>query len=86
MKANLKSILALVFVLAVLVSVFSGCGKKAEIKRDTLNIGMGRNITSLDGSGGGYTSTNASMQIYDCLVCLDENLKPTPALATEWSM
>lgn len=51
-----------------------------------MNIAINRDITSLDGSGGGFSSTTAAMHIYDCLVRLDETMEPEPSLATEWTM
>ncbi len=59
--------------------------EKKEV-RTVANIAVNRNITSLDGSGGGFTSTNASMQIYDPLVRIDANLGVQPALALSWEM
>lgn len=54
--------------------------------RDVINIAINRDITSLDGSGGGFTSTTASQHIFDGLCRLNTDMEPEPALATEWEM
>lgn len=55
-------------------------------KKDSINVAVNRDITSLDGSGGGFTSTTASQHIFDSLIRLNEKMEPEPALATEWEM
>ncbi|MGI6404391.1 MAG: ABC transporter substrate-binding protein [Oscillospiraceae bacterium] len=56
----------------------------AGTDKTTANIAVNRNITSLDGSGGGFTSTTASQHIFDGLVRINKDMEPEPSLATEW--
>ena len=97
MMKRLSSILAVLLVILLV----AGCAAKTDTTaqtneqttqtqapeaKTTLNIAINRDITSLDGSGGGFSSTTVSMHIYDCLVRVNESMEPEPALATQWEM
>jgi len=98
MKRNIAHLIAALLTLSLVF--LAGCGPAGTVSGEpgdgpgagtgggskVLNIAVNRDITSLDGSGGGFTSTNASMQIYDCLVRLNDKLEVEPALATQWEM
>ncbi len=54
-----------------------------EVK-DTIKIALPKNVSELTGSKGGTNAFNVMFQMYDMLAELDEEMKLTPKLATEW--
>lgn len=91
------SIYMLLTIFLIISMAITGCGvdiekgstpdKESQGQAKTVaNIAINRDITSLDGSGGGFTSTTASMHIYDGLVRINEEMEPVPGLATDWEM
>ncbi|CAG0973460.1 partial Oligopeptide-binding protein AppA, partial [Anaerolineae bacterium] len=51
-----------------------------------VRIAAARNISALDGVGGGVQSTTATLQMYDSLTELDAKLQLRPGLAESWEI
>ena len=91
MKRKVSHVFLIISVILVFsISLVSANGDKETAgpveEKTVANIAVNRDITSLDSTGGGFTSTTASQHIYDSLIRLNEDMEPTPSLALEWNM
>ena len=73
--------ISLLLVLAMILSL--GFSVHAEAK-DTIKIGLGRNVAALDGFTGNNTSFGIAFSILDTLVQLNPDFTLRPGIATSW--
>ena len=79
----MKTISRIVALLLALTLVL-GLGSVAIAEKDSLRIGLARNVTALDGFTGNNTSYGIAYSILDTLVQLNPDSTLRPGIATSW--
>ncbi len=77
MKRIVSVVLTLVLALAL-------CAPALAAEKDSLRIGLGRNVAALDGFTGNNTSFGIAFSILDTLVQLNPDFTLRPGIATSW--
>ena len=80
---HIRKLLASVLAIAMLCGMFAGSAFAAS--KDTLNVALGGEPTSLDPQGSsGMNDRRVCRQIYETLVTQDQDMNIQPGLATSW--
>ncbi|MBQ7520341.1 MAG: hypothetical protein IJU12_08480 [Clostridia bacterium] len=80
----MKTISRIVALLLALTMVLGLGSVATAAEKDTLRIGLGRNVAALDGFTGNNTSFGIAFSILDTLVQLNPDFTLRPGIATSW--